>query len=208
MHEVLGEGQTQGRVSLAEVGLRPGAIGVGALEGLSGEITIVDGHAWIAKETSDSVESFDQRAALLAVAHVPLWEDHPLEAAIAASEFDSTIRETARAAGLDVDHPFPFIIEGRLTVAAHVVHGGCPHSGGSAGADQPERFRFETRDESGLLVGFYADNTQGSLTHHGSRTHVHILIPGNKPQSGHVDSAEVAPCSVLRLPLSRFHVGL
>ncbi len=48
MREVLREGNTQPRISLVEVAQRPGAIGVGALAGLGGEVTVVDANVWIA----------------------------------------------------------------------------------------------------------------------------------------------------------------
>ncbi len=47
MREVLRQGQSQGRVALTSI-LKPTTIGVGALAGLEGEITIVDGQAYVA----------------------------------------------------------------------------------------------------------------------------------------------------------------
>ena len=49
MRAVLQEGRTEGRVSLAEACREPHSFGVGALEGLTGEVLILDGVAWTAR---------------------------------------------------------------------------------------------------------------------------------------------------------------
>lgn len=197
---MLGQGQTQGRVPIHDILRRPGAIGVGALENLEGEVTIFEGHSWLSIGTPKAFESSDRQAALLAVAYLPQWIEIVCTTEIGAKEFDTVIRARAEDVGIDTEKPFPFSIEGRLTVEAHVVRGACPHAGATKEAGVPERISFSTSNAAGTLVGFYADHSEGSLTHHGSKTHVHVLLFDDTPRSGHVDSVSVAPGSIIRLP--------
>ncbi len=203
MHEVLGEGHTQGRVRLDDAVHDADAIGVGALANLQGEVTIMDGHAWIARGSPATVESVNDQATLLAMAHVPQWTRTLIETEMTGDQLDAFIRETARSKRIEIDKPFPFIVEGRLNVVAHVVSGACPHANNSPQPAQVERPPFQIKNEVGWLVGFYAENGQGSLTHHGSRTHIHVLMQGDQPRTGHVDSATVAAGAVIRLPVVR-----
>lgn len=204
MFEVLGQGQSQGRVEIKDALRRPNAVGLGALEGLQGEVTVLDGHSWVSVGAPESpgacAESPDHQAALLAIAHVPMWVESPLASEIGPQEFDSVIRERAIAAGVDTERPFPFMINGRLSVEAHVVSGSCPHAGASSGAAEPKRISFTTSEESGTLVGFYAEHGEGSLTHHGSNTHVHVVLLNSDPRCGHVDSVTVAAGSIIQFP--------
>ena len=80
MREVLRQGKSEGRVALANIAT-PHTIGVGALEGLAGEVTIVDGRVLVASATignddangvalgRDATDT--DRAALLVLGDVP-----------------------------------------------------------------------------------------------------------------------------------------
>ena len=203
MHEVLGEGHTQGRVQLRDAVRDSESIGVGALADLRGEVTILDGHSWIARGEPSAIESVNEQATLLAVAHVPRWTQTSIASELSSDQLDSFIRQTARSEGIDTDNPFPFVIEGRLDVVAHVASGACPHAGNASQPAHVERPPFQFTNEVGWLVGFYAERGEGSLTHHGSRTHVHVLLKGDQPRTGHVDSVTVAAGAVIRLPVVR-----
>ena len=56
----------------------------------------------------------------------------------------------------------------------------------------------------GVLIGFYAENAAGQLTHHGQRSHVHAIVTtsaGGKA-GGHVDGTGVREGASLFLPAS------
>jgi acetolactate decarboxylase len=174
---------------------------VGALEGLAGEVTIYQGKTWISKDDPKAVEATDESATLLFAAHVTDWNEMHNESAIEADQLERVIRNAARQSGLDSGKPFPFVIEGRLTVEAHVIRGACPHGGASS--DPPPPITFSLKDEPGTLVGIFAENSEGILTHHGTKIHAHVLTKEQPHRSGHVDSASVAASSILRLPKGR-----
>ncbi len=203
MREVLGEGKSQGRVALTDALRRPGATGVGALADLEGEIRLYDGHAWVAIGSPDAQTRSDRMAAFLTVAYVPSWTTITVEAPISAADFDVVVAEQARLTGLDTAKPIPFRIRGRLTVSAHVVQGKCPHASSETDSASPRRITFEEKDAEGILIGFYAENAEGTLTHHGSKTHAHVLFFDGRPRTGHVDSVSVSPGSTIQFHKAR-----
>jgi hypothetical protein len=98
----------------------------------------------------------------------------------------------------------PFVVEGALhELELHVLNGACPFraaQGNDAGR-APLRRSFDRA--SGTLVGFVTDEPPGVLTHHGSRTHVHVLVESPERISAHVDRVTVAAGSVIRVPAGR-----
>lgn len=205
MREVLQEGNTQPRISLVEVAQRPGAIGVGALAGLAGEVTVVDGNVWIARSRDGSaiisgpaVVSGDN-ATLLTVAHVDRWVEVPLPQGGGGAELAKSIAAAARGQGIDTSKPFPFVVDGQLTeLEAHVIAGSCPIA--NPEGDAPWSFTLE-KPTAGLLVGFYAEGQDGVMTHHGDKTHTHVVFDQDgRTVTAHADHAAVAPGAVVRVP--------
>lgn len=206
MREVMREGRTERRIALAAVVARPHAYAVGAMEGLAGEVTIVDGEVLIARveEGSLRVESAaptsDVAAALLTLAHVDRWAEAPLPAAHG-RELESHIESAARSLGIDTTRPFPILLEGdAIGLEMHVVNGYCPHGTDPATMNaQPWQWSSESPGRA-LLVGFYASNAEGVMTHHGSNMHLHAVLDcGQGTITGHVDRVEVGAGTTLRV---------
>jgi alpha-acetolactate decarboxylase len=209
MRQVMREGQTESRVSMPQVLAKPHAFGVGAVEGLQGEIVIDDGRCWIGDvvaEVGGSVlrvreDQQSPRATLLVVAYVPAWSDKTIERALASDEIETYVREAAQRAGIDATQPFPFVIEGEFRdLAAHVINGYCPmneHPDGASAVNQP--IRLERESVHGKLIGIYAENSAGELTHHGSSMHVHVLTDSPRAVA-HVERVALAPSARLRMP--------
>ena len=59
-------------------------------------------------------ESGDE-ATILTLTHVERWRDASLTTAASGTELETVIESIARAAGVNVAEPFPFVIEGDLT---------------------------------------------------------------------------------------------
>ncbi|MCA9244785.1 MAG: acetolactate decarboxylase [Phycisphaerales bacterium] len=209
MREVLRDGATQARVKLADASRTPHAYGVGALANLEGEVTILNGDVWVARKagadlrmTGPAVVASDQ-ATLLTLTSVDNWTDVALPAHLSGLDLEAEIERIAQQNGVDTSKPFPFLIEGEITkLEAHVIAGGCPMSGA---ADNPEPWRLSIdAPTKGTLVGFFANDQAGVMTHHGSRTHMHVIMTlDDRTITAHVEEASVAAGSVLRLPAPR-----
>ena len=183
-------GDARGRIALADV-VAPTTIAVGALAGLRGEVTVLDGKVRTSRVSGDAIVTTDGagdgQAALLVVSRVPAWRSVTLRAPIA----DAAALATAlREAGLRPDAPAAFVVEGTLTVLDwHVVDG--PHEHGA-----PSGLVRHTPGRA-LVVGFYSTAHEGVFTHMGESIHAHVWIDD---ATGHVDQMAFAAGATLRIP--------
>lgn len=195
MTEVLREGHSEGRVDLSAAAA-PGIIGVGALEGLQGEVTVVDGEVMLAVPGhGDGIAlrppAPGERAALLILAKVTIWERVPLPDCANYAALDDAIAAALAGRGLDPATPLPVRVRGRASALQfHVLAGACPY----AQPDGPPPRRHAATDAKVELVGFYAEGSAGELTHHDHRSHLHAIVAD---AMGHLD--EVALSEVLLL---------
>ena len=207
MREVMHEGMTGPRVALGSQAGRH-AVALGALEGLDGEITIMNGDVWISRVrdgdvvTSGPAVPSEPQATLLVVSHVPTWRTIAFDAPAGGAELEAAINRAAMEQGIDTSMPFPFIIDGVATsLDMHVINGFCPHGSGEVTVGR-EPLRIMLAEPTPVsIIGFYAEGAQGILTHHGTSIHAHALLDAPEGRmTGHIDSVEVADHAVLRLP--------
>jgi hypothetical protein len=213
MHEAIGQQKSQGRVRFQDVVKRPHFFGVAALEGLRGEATIRDGNVTITRvDTNGRLQpvdagALDKQATLLVGAYVPEWTEHTVADDVAAEMFDEFIAEIATKAGINIATPFVFTVEGEFrNVRLHVINGACPIHARLKRIEIPREQRpFESDMErvSGTLVGVYAKDAVGSLTHPATSTHGHLLFKdpdSGKMVTGHLEQVGLHKGAVLRLP--------
>ena len=106
------EGQTGTMVSLDSLLPSPELYAVGALADLSGEVTVIDGRAYLAfPDVAEGARTeltlrTDAGATLLVAAAVPAWNSFVTDRAIRFEELDAEIGRLAVAAGLRLNpHP-------------------------------------------------------------------------------------------------------
>lgn len=204
---MLHEKRTEGVVSLLEVAPGPHAYAVGALAGLAGEVTIVDDDVWLSRAQPDTTVEWtrtrrsEARACLLVSARVEAWSEHALPADLDLAGLERELPRIARDAGLDVDEPFPFLIEGELArVAFHVIDGARLVDTGDLHADHLRASRrYEREGARATLVGFRSTRDQGVFTHRDATVHVHATFDDTL-QSGHVDELALGATARLFLP--------
>jgi len=205
MRQVLREGHTEGRVSLTEM-TTAGTWGLGALAGLEGEITILDGDVFLETVVDGrlerrAVEESDQ-AALLVSAWVPEWREVPLGAIASLRELEKAMGEALDTAGFDPARtPVPIRIEGEFSnIALHVLDHSCP----IANPDGPPPIRWEGSDVRASIVGIYAVGFGGKLTHHGQTSHLHVVarLEVGDSVSGHLEQIAFVGRASLLIPLS------
>lgn len=211
MHKVLSGGAAAAKphVTLAQAMKEPHAYGVGALPGLEGEITVLDGKAYIARSHAGGirVDGPETRptdsAAMLTVAHVDKWNVFKTNKALDQQGLEKFIAKCARLDGLDVEKPFPFVLQGKVTdLATHVLNGACPMRPGAKLAADEQPWRYQSnRPMQAKIVGFYAADAVGKLTHAGTSVHAHALFDFHGvTTTAHVERMAVAPGATLRLP--------
>lgn len=214
MHDVLSGGADKAvqLVSLADALKKPHACAVGALANLEGEITIVDGSAWVARPAGAGLRidgpsaTSKDGAALLLLSHVAEWDRFTIEKGLAGDALDAFIADKARGAGLDTAQPFAFVIEGSVTdLQLHVLNGMCPMKPGVSLAEGEKPWQHQIgRPQKATVVGFYAADSVGNMTHPGTSIHAHAILDVNgQSVTGHIERISVAAGAVLRIPRTR-----
>lgn len=212
MHETIGRQQHQGRVSLGELVDRPNFYAVGALEQLQGEVTILASQLFVTcvlpegtlTSRSDLAESL--QATLLVGGEVPMWTSVPIPEPLSGAALESFILRHAETLGIETKHPFPFLIEGPFSkVRLHVINGACPVHARTRKKPIPQEqqpFEHEFAKLDGQLLGIFAQNAAGKLTHPGTSMHAHLVFVDDAGQqiTGHVEAFQVEGSSTLRLP--------
>ena len=211
MHEAIAGGEDHARVTIAELVGTKHFFGVGALAGLEGEVTIVNSTAYATGVAPDGglrvLDPGDAAATMLAGQTVPHWTPVPVDADIPPGGFDDAIRDAAAAHDVDPAEPFAFVVEGDLSdVRLHVIHGACPVHARIRDIELDEDRRpYELRADrvSGTIVGIYAEDAVGKLTHPATRTHAHLVFRDEttgEMVTGHIERAGIAAGAEVRVP--------
>lgn len=210
MHETIAQGHDEGRVTLAELRGREHLYGVGALEGLAGELTLIDSRCvatGVDAAGAARPAGQDGQATLFVGQSVAAWDALTLAEAVSAARFDATVQARAEAQGRDTSRPFVFQVEGDFDdVRLHVINGACPIRARMHAEELPAEqrpFEWSGARLSGTLIGVYAENAVGQLTHPDTSVHGHLVY--SDPLTGerltaHVERLAVAPGAILRLP--------
>jgi alpha-acetolactate decarboxylase len=216
MHEAIGQQQHQGRVQLKTLVDQSHFYGVAALAKLEGEATIVDGKVTVTRVDANGqlqpAESgqLDESATLLVGAYVPSWTEHKSAKSVTPLEFDKYLAEVAGKAGLDTSKPFVFTVEGEFSkVSVHVINGACPMHARLRKIKLPKEkqpFEADLEKVSGTIVGIFAKDAVGDITHPDSSTHMHLVFRDaatGKMVTGHVEQVGLSEGAILRLPKTK-----
>ena len=202
MRDVMQKGNLDSHMDTATLRETKHLYALGPVEGLKGEITIVDGKPWIATihEAKPHVSESWPKACFLVYAQVPAWRKFAIP-----KEFDTLeklelhIRDAAKKAGVDIEKPFPFLVTGsRSVLKYHLIWktDGLPHT---KELHQKAKLEFEVKDREVKMIGFYSNQHHGVFTHHDSNVHVHFHTIDDK-DAGHVEALKLDGGMVLFLP--------
>lgn len=201
LREVLREGRSEGRVRVSDVTTRE-TVGIGLGVGLAEELVIIGGEFWSGRSEQAGAWSVqhgptsDSQATFLVAANVSQWRAIEIEHAVEGGDFERWLEDVGAKHGLGAT--WPFVIEGCLAeLEAHVLRGACP----LADPSSPAPTRPPWTSAAGRLVGFFALGGDGRITHHGQRTHVHVIVDMPEPFVGHVDAVRLPAGAVLHVPL-------
>lgn len=213
MHESLGEGRTEGRVLVADVVAQPNFYGVGAAENLNGEITIfnsevihttVDGSGQPKTSAADETQTLS--ATLLVGNAEDSWHEIVATQDFNRRETESWIKTAAQEHLLKPEGPFVFRLAGSLSdVRMHVINGACPMRARMNKTDLTQEtapFEGTYAEVDAQLVGVFAENSVGNLTHPDTTIHSHIVLQSETGElmTGHVEDFRVLKGSRLFLP--------
>jgi acetolactate decarboxylase len=178
---------------------------VGAVSGLRGEISVIEGRLIVSYGADCATacpSAMTETATLLATAAVRNWRPIRIEKDLDAKATETFIREQAKAVGLDENKPFPFRINGAITnFVMHVNAAPNPRFKGHGSFDEMAITGLAKGPRlAGSVVGFYAPPPlQGVITHMGDFFHSHY-VDEQKTTTAHLDSFGIAAGSTLMLP--------
>jgi hypothetical protein len=216
MHEVIGMQKHEARVGLAELLEKPHFYAVGALAGLQGEISVIDSRATVTEVTDQAQakptnnDAANRKATLLIGAYIDEWIEIDCEEDLTDTELDDWIKSEIQQNGGDVQQPVMFMLRGSFSdIHLHVINGACPVHARVRQIEIPESKRpFDTTMASvtGEVVGVFAMDAAGKLTHPATSTHKHLVYRAAadaEALNGHVESMSVKRGTKLLLPIQR-----
>ena len=212
MHRVIGQKDHKGRVSVDSLTKHDNLYAVGAIEGLQGEITILDSVPYVTTiQSKNKLKAApitkDLQATLLMGASVSNWQDTTFESTLGPDKWESYLEQTARDKQLDTNSPILFQVKGTFTdVIVHVINGACPihaqlHEKELAPEEQPHQHSFPSIQ--GHIVGVFAKAASGRLTHPGTSVHAHLIYQSPETGewlTGHIEKTSITQGSTLSLP--------
>ncbi|MBK8948310.1 MAG: acetolactate decarboxylase [Flavobacteriales bacterium] len=201
MRDVILNGQGTGVIAMDSL-TRPGLYGVGPLEHLRGEITVVDGVCHVARVINHSVRvsvNRDVRAPFFVHARVERWEPVALpDDVVDLAGLDALLTDRS---GADPG-PFAFRLVGEVdSASAHVL--AVPENMQVRSREEAHAYDVHVRfaQEPVELVGFFSTTHRTVFTHHDSNIHTHLISPDRR-RMGHADEVTWRP-GAMRLLVGR-----
>src|SRR6202142_2905507 len=178
---------------------------VGAVSGLRGEISVIEGKLIVSYgvDCGASCSAVTaETATLLATASAQHWRAVTIDKDLDAKAAETFIRAQAKASGLDENKPFPFRINGAITdFVMHVNAAPNPRFKGHGSFDEMAVTGLAKGPRlAGSVVGFYAPPPlQGVITHMGDFFHSHY-VDEQRTTTAHLDTFGIVAGSTLMLP--------
>jgi acetolactate decarboxylase len=202
--ETITNGRLASVFELKTLAGRPNLYGLGPIEQLRGEVTIIDSLPALARVASDGTvkvtPSFDVGLPFFVWSEVPVWRPTAIPAEIRSFEqLERFIPRAAASAGLNADRPLPFVVNGpEDMIEFHVLNriGDGPYT-----ADMLKKiqFVFEIEQVEAIIVGFHSTKHRGIFTSADRNIHMHFQTPDGT-QSGHIAELRLGPGATLSLP--------
>jgi acetolactate decarboxylase len=180
--------------------------GIGPLDRLNGEVTVVDGIIYTAKVNGagDIVTMPVTSAAATFGVYINLENEVGIRVSEEIKDIETLerlIQIKAEQAGLDAEKPFLFVVKGQFDwIKVHVLNKPADELEHNHDLHNQAKKYFEYQNIGGELIGFYSRQHEGVFTHRGQYTHVHF-ISRDKSVMGHLDG--IRSVSMLDILFSR-----
>ena len=177
---------------------------LGAIENLKGEIQIFDSKPFNTSVVDSNLtidNSFNKKATLLVYASVEKWKTINIPDSVSTyEEIEKYIEQTAKENQINIDEPFPFLIEGiALSFDWHVIDWKAGDNEHSHKKHKTSGLHGTINDRPVVLLGFYSNAHHAVFTHHTTNMHIHVRTTDNE-LAGHVDDLTLGKGMTLKLP--------
>jgi acetolactate decarboxylase len=200
----MANGRLAAILDLKSLAGQPDVYGIGPIEQLRGEVTIINGRSALATVASDGSvrvkESFATGAPFFVWSKVPVWRPMRVPAEVRSfDDLERFIPKAAAEAGLDPDKPLPFLVSGREDlIEFHILNriGDGPHNLEMLKGIQ---VTFLSEREEAVIIGFHSAKHRGIFTPADSNIHMHFQVPDTS-RSGHITKLGLGFGTTLSLP--------
>lgn len=200
MSNVMKKGQLYGTIRLDTI-RQPHLYGLGPVEYLTGEITIVDGKAYTSTVLSPTAmevkETFDLEAPFFVYTRVDDWKEYALPDSVTDIE---TLERHLDNISRNAKRPFAFKLEGVVPSAKIHIVNLPPGSKVTKPADaQKGKTYYPVKNMDAQIIGFFSTEHQTVFTHHDRYIHMHLVSKDRKTM-GHIDELLLKKDLKLYLP--------
>jgi alpha-acetolactate decarboxylase len=196
-------GNIQSVISLDSLSNKKHLYALGAVENLNGEIQIFDSkpnNSFVLDSTLKIINSYKLKAALLVYAEVEEWESFQIENITTKSDLEEKIFETAKSNGINIEKPFPFLLEGKVaSLDWHVINWKEGDTIHNHKKHKESGLNGRLRNTGVEIVGFYSTKHKAVFTHHTTNIHLHFKTDDNTI-AGHIDDLQLDNQLTLKLP--------
>jgi acetolactate decarboxylase len=194
MRNVMWKGQLQGSINLDTISDRKNLYGLGPVEGLAGELLIINGKAYKSTVVSAAEmkveETYKAKAPFFVYGYADKFSQSALPSTINdLSKLEAYLDDKTKS----VNEPYIFVLKGTVNSASvHVVN--LPEGSKVSSPDDAHRGQVSYKVENTPveIVGFFSRSHQSVFTHHDTFMHLH-LITKNGTIMGHLDAVEFKP---------------
>jgi len=203
LRDIMHNGVREGIIHIADAVRDNHIYGVGALEGLDGEILLWDSKVILTRadkqgEVTVSNNAENEKGLLLVTAKIDEWIEIPFNGKKIGKSLDDYIYEMANNNNIKLEEPFPFILEGIFSkVKWHIISD--PGLDGSHNDHMNKSWNQTDEKTEAKILGFYSTKHHAIFTHHTTNSHMHYYDE-NTGLSGHVDDLILSEYTVLKLP--------
>ncbi len=205
LKNMMHKGDVSAKVDLNNFKKETHLYALGALENLKGEIQIFNSkptNTIVVDNKLSFSDSYNKKASLFVYAKVKKWKTIKIpETIIIYKELEDFIKITAKANNIDVNKPFPFLIDGTAkAIDWHVINWKDGDMDHSHQKHINSGLHGTITDRKVNMLGFYSNAHHAIFTHHTTNIHIHLKTTDNK-LAGHVDGLELGKGMVLKLPI-------
>lgn len=190
-------------ISLDSLSNKKHLYALGAVGNLKGEIQIFDGkpsNSFVIDTTLQMKESFNLKAALLVYAEVEAWDITKISTITTKNDLETTIFETAKSSGVNIEKPFPFLLEGTIaSLDWHVINWKDNDTIHTHAKHKASGLNGTLKNREVQIIGFYSTKHKAVFTHNTTNMHMHFKTD-DIAIAGHIDDLLLDDQLILKLP--------
>ena len=204
LKNIMHKGDLSSKVSLSDFKNLKNFYALGAMQNLKGEIQIFNSvpyNSYVEDGELKFDNSFSKQATLLVYTTVENWISIQIpNDIINLKELEMYIEEVAKKHSINMNQPFPFLIEGVAEeVNWHVINWKDGDTVHTHEKHVSSGLHGTIKNEAIELLGFYSDSHHAIFTHHTTNMHIHVKLD-NGEIAGHADDVKLGQNMILKLP--------